>query len=90
MKKLTAFLAALALICCAADLYIPTTDAANTIGFQDSLAQSMNNENEPDLNEVHEYVVEGDFEFNVYEDFSSYTKHFNDTFPCVREDVLEP
>lgn len=71
MKKLTAFLAAIALISCSADVYMPSAEAMNTISIMDYTAQLDDETAEnPDLEASHETVTEGDFTFNVYEDFA--------------------
>lgn len=75
MKKLTAFLAAIALIGCSADVYMPSAEAMNTISIMDYTAQLEDETAEkPDLEADCETVTEGDFTFNVYEDFAILTE----------------
>ena len=74
MKKLTAFLAAITLIGSVANIYTPTANALNAISFKDFSEQSKEEDAEmPDLEAAHKEVTEGDFTFNVYEDFAYLT-----------------
>ena len=78
MKKLTAFLAAVALIGCSADIYMPSAEAMNTISVMDYTAQLDDETAEtPDLEADCQTVTEGDFTFYVYEDFA-YLTDFTD------------
>ncbi len=71
MKRLTAFLAAVALICCSADICMPSAEAMNTISVMDYTAQLEDETaDKPDLEADCKTVTEGDFTFNVYEDFA--------------------
>ncbi len=74
MKKLTAFLVAVALIGCSADIYMPSAEAMNTISVMDYTAQLDDETAEtPDLEADCKTVTEGDFTFYVYEDFAYLT-----------------
>ncbi len=78
MKRLTAFLAAITLIGSVANIYTPTANALNTIGFKDLSEQSKEEDAEmPDLEAAHKEVTEGDFTFNVYSDFAFLTDFSN-------------
>jgi hypothetical protein len=78
MKRLTAFLAAITLIGSVANIYTPTANALNTIGFKDLSEQSKEEDAEmPDLEAAHKEVTEGDFIFNVYSDFAFLTDFSN-------------
>lgn len=78
MKRLTAFLAAITLIGSVANIYTPTANALNTIGFKDLSEQSKEEDADmPDLEAAHEKVTEGDFTFNVYADFAFLTDFSN-------------
>lgn len=78
MKRLTAFLVAVALIGCSANIYMPSAESMNTISIMDYTAQLDDETAEyPDLEADCKTVTEGDFTFYVYEDFA-YLTNFTD------------
>lgn len=79
MKKLTAFLVTIALIGCSINVYMPTAGAMNTVSMLDYSKQIEDETAEkPDLEADYKTVTEGDFTFDVYENFAYLTK-FADT-----------